>query len=292
VPAGATNTFIWSVDGQAAEVGERDVVSIDGDELTIQLNTEFRSVSVIAAGCASDGIDLRPCRRICCPSLTGLTTSCMSRCPRSTTVTLEATGVDLHCAEVFQWDFGDGTTIESNSPTETHTYLAFAPVTAAVTIVRPPECREPRVQRETVRVRLCPPPCYCVFLAIVSGFLLLLLLTLMPLIACSPDPATAQILIIVLIATVVLLAIFMLWWLLDPCCKPTLCELLRILIWVVSWALVIVGAIAIFGFCVSAIPFGLFYVLIQQVLIRILNDNQCNPGVPDIFSWPFPACRD
>ena len=53
----------------------------------------------------------------------------------------------------------------------------------------------------------------------------------------------------------------------------------------------VVGAIAIFGFCASAIPFGLFYVLIQQVLIRILNDNQCTPGVPDIFSWPFPTCR-
>lgn len=68
VPPDATDTFVWSVDGEAAEVGERDVVSIDGDELTIQLSNEFRSVSVIAAGCATDGIDLRLCPDVipCC----------------------------------------------------------------------------------------------------------------------------------------------------------------------------------------------------------------------------------
>ena len=288
-PSGATDTFLWRVDGESAEVGERDVVSIDGDELTIQLNTSFRSVSVIAAGCASDGIDLRPCEPLCCPNLTGLTASCMPRCPRSTTVTLQATGDDLECAEVFQWDFGDGTTIESNSATETHTYPAFAPFDAAVTIVRPDDCGGPRIQRETVRVNLCPPPCYCVLLAIASGFLLLLLLALMPLIACSTDPATVQTLTLIFVATVILLVIFALWWLLDQCCRPTWCELVRILIWVISWALVFVGAIVTLGVCVSAIPFGLIYVLIQQFLIRNANENQC--GVPDIFSWPFPTCR-
>jgi hypothetical protein len=61
-PLGVPATFIWNVDGANAQVGQRDVVAITGDRLTIELGTTFRSVSVIVAGCdMSDGIDLRPC---------------------------------------------------------------------------------------------------------------------------------------------------------------------------------------------------------------------------------------
>ena len=109
VPAGSTTTFTWRVDGFAAAVGQRDVVAINGPQLTINPTT-FRSVSVIAADCASDGIDLRPCEQVCCPDLTRPTASCLSRCPPSTTSTLTAIGTNIECAEAFAWEFGDGTT--------------------------------------------------------------------------------------------------------------------------------------------------------------------------------------
>jgi len=80
-----------------------------------------------------------------------------------------------------------------------------------------------------------------------------------------------------------------LWWFLDPCCRPTRCELSRILFWVFSWALLILGIIAIFC-TLLVIPFGLAYLLAQQFFLRMINDGPCGPP-PDIFSWPFPACR-
>ena len=104
----------------------------------------------------------------------------------------------------------------------------------------------PGPQRVPVTVKPCPVSCFCAFLAIASGFLLLAFLALMPLIYCSRDPATAQVLIVTMIIVVILLAIAMLWWLLDPCCRPTRCELLRILIWVFTWALIVLGFIAMF----------------------------------------------
>jgi hypothetical protein len=289
VPAGATTAFAWRVDGIAAAVGQRGVVAIAGAQLTIDLTTAFRSVSVIAAGCASDGVDLRPCEKVCCPDLTGLTASCMPRCPPSTTATLTATGTDIECAEAFDWDFGDGTAIvETTVATATHTYPSLNRFHAAVTIVRPRECGRPRIQRRTVTVGPCPPSCFCAFLAIASGLLFLAFLTLMPLIACASDPATRQALIITLIVVVILLAIAWLWWFIDPCCRPTRCELSRILFWVFSWALLILGIIAIF--CTLAIPFGVAYLLAQQFFLRMINSGGCG-AAPDIFSWPFPGCR-
>ena len=160
---------------------------------------------------------------------------------------------------------------------------------AAVTIIRPRECGHPRTQRRTATVEPCPPSCFCAFLAIASGLLLLAFLTLMPLIACATDPATRQGLIIALITVVILMVIAFLWWFLDPCCRPTRCELSRILFWVFSWALLILGIIAIFC-TLLVIPFGLAYLLAQQFFLRMINDGPCGPP-PDIFSWPFPACR-
>lgn len=289
VPPGAAAAFAWSVDGFPAIVGQNGVVAINGARLTIDL-AAFRSVSVIAAGCASDGVDLRPCEEECCPDLDGLQSTCMTRCPPSTTVTLTATGSDLECAEVFAWEFGDGTTSETLAPSETHTYANRGRFNAAVSIVRSQECGPPRTQRRTATVEPCPPSCFCLFLAVASAFLLLAFLSLMPMVACASDPATSQALIVAMIIVAVLLVIFMLWWLLDPCCRPTECELLRIFYWVFSWALVVIGIITIMGFCVSAIPFGVAYVIAQQVFQRRINDRGCDPA-PDIFSWPFPACR-
>jgi len=160
---------------------------------------------------------------------------------------------------------------------------------AAVTIIRPRECGHPRTQRRTATVEPCPPSCFCAFLAIASELLLLAFLTLMPLIACATDPATRQGLIIALITVVILMVIAFLWWFLDPCCRPTRCELSRILFWVFSWALLILGIIAIFC-TLLVIPFGLAYLLAQQFFLRMINDGPCGPP-PDIFSWPFPACR-
>lgn len=289
VPAGATNVFAWSVDGIAAAVGQRGVVAIAGAQLTIDLTTSLRSVSVIAASCASDGIDLRPCEELCCPDLSGLSASCMPRCPASTTSTLTATGTDIECAEVFAWEFGDGASAETDVPTATHAYPSLGQFDAAVTIVRPQECGSPRTQRRTVTVEPCPPSCFCAFLAIANALLLLAFLTLMPLIACITDPATRQILIIARIVVVILMVIAMLWWFIDPCCRPTRCELARIFFWVFSWALLILGII--FIFCtVAVIPFGLAYLIAQQILLRMINEGGCGPA-PDVFSWPFPACR-
>jgi hypothetical protein len=298
-PPGATTAFLWRVDGLAAVAGQLDVTAITGDELTIELATSFRSVSVIAAGCASDGVDLRPCEEPCCPDLTGLSASCMPRCDgRSTEATLTADGTDLECAEVFAWEFGDGTSTETGLPATTHTYPSFGRFEAAVTIVRSEECGAPRTQRRTAVVEPCPLPCYCVFLAIASAFLLLAFLTLMPLIACATDPGVRQTLIIIMIAVVVLMAILMLWWFLDECCRPTRCELLKILFWVFSWALVILGIIAIFcvmeamniGAIAIVLPFAFLYVIAQQIFLRMINEGGCGQP-PDIFSWPFPACR-
>jgi hypothetical protein len=288
VPAGATTAFAWSVDGFPAAVGQRDVVAINGPQLTINLATAFRSVSVIAAGCATDGIDLRPCEELCCPDLTGLAGSCLPRCPPSTTSTLTATGTDIECAEAFDWEFGDGTTAETTVPTTTHTYPALGRFTAAVTIVRPRECGPPRTQRRTVTVEPCPPSCWCAFLAIATGFLLLAFLTLLPLIACATDPGTQQALIITAGVVFVLLVIAWLWWFIDPCCRPTRCELLRILFWIFAWATIIVGVIMIF--CSTAVPFALAYALALQIFLRLINEGRCGPP-PDAFSWPFPACR-
>jgi hypothetical protein len=93
---------------------------------------------------------------------------------------------------------------------------------------------------------------------------------------------------IALIVVVILLAIAWLWWLIDPCCRPTRCELLRILFWVFSWALLIIGLI--FIFCPFPIlPFGLAYALVQQIFLHMINGAGCGPA-PDTFSWPFPAC--
>jgi hypothetical protein len=290
VPAGSTTSFAWRVDGNVAAVGQRGVIAITGARLTIDLTTSFRSVSVIAAGCASDGVDLRPCKPPCCPDLTGLTASCLPRCPPSTTATLTATGPDIQCAEAFDWEFGDGTTSETAGPATTHTYPSLGRFVAAVTITRPRDCGAPRTQRRTVTVQPCPPSCFCAFLAIATGLLLLAFLTLLPIIACVPDPGTKQILIIIMTGVVVLLAIAFLWWLIDPCCRPTRCELLRILFWVFSWALLILGIIAIFCHF-GVLPFGLAYLIAQQIFLRLINDGGCRPGAPDIFSWPFPGCR-
>jgi hypothetical protein len=293
-PSGATASFSWSVDGFQAIVGQRDVTAISGNLLTLQLQDSPRSVSVIGAGCRSDGIDLRPCDEVCCPDLEGLTAGCLPRCPaevRSTTATLTATGTDLDCAEVFAWDFGDGTTSETAQPTTTHTYPRHDRFEAEVAMIRPRQCGRPRLQRAATTVKPCPPPCYCVFLSMATAFLLLGFLSLLPLIACTTDPGTQQMLIITMIGIVVLLAIAWLWWLLDPCCKPTYCEHLRILFWVFSWALVVAGLLVIMQACASAISFGLFYVIIQQILLSFINDAGCEPGAPDIFSWPFPSCR-
>jgi PKD domain len=289
VPAGATSAFAWRVDGIAAAVGQRGVVAINGARLTIELTTAFRSVSVIAAGCASDGVDLRPCKEVCCPDLTGVTATCMPRCPPATTATLTATGTDIACAESFDWEFGDGAAAETPGPTATHTYPRLGRFDAAVTIVRPRECGRPRTQRRTVTVEPCPPSCFCAFLAVASGLLLLALLTLLPLIACVTDPTARQALIVALIVVAALLAAAWLWWLIDPCCRPTRCELLRILFWVFSWALIILGILAIF--CTfGVIPFGFAYAVAQQIVLRMINAGRCGPP-PDVLSWPFPACR-
>jgi hypothetical protein len=290
VPAGSTTSFAWRVDGFVAAVGQRGVVAITGARLTIDLTTSFRSVSVIAAGCASDGVDLRPCKPPCCPHLTGLSASCLPRCPPSTTATLTATGTDIQCAEAFDWEFGDGTTSETAGPTTTHTYPSLGRFDAAVTITRPRDCGAPRTQRRTVTVAPCPPSCFCAFLAIATGLLLLAFLTLMPLIACVSDPGTKQVLIVIMTVVVVLLGIALLWWLIDPCCRPTRCEFLRILFWVFSWALLILGVIAIFCH-LGILPFGIAYLVAQQIFLRMINDGGCRPGAPDIFSWPFPGCR-
>jgi hypothetical protein len=289
VPPHATTAFTWNVDGSAAVVGHRGVVAIQGAQLTIDLTTQSRSISVIAAGCASNGVDLHPCKPPCCPDLTGLTASCMPRCPPSTSVTLTATGTDMRCAEAFDWEFGDGAVAETTVPTATHAYPRLGQFQAAVTITRPRECGRPRTQRRTVTVAPCPPSCFCAFLAIASAFLLLAFVTLMPLIACASDPATKQALIITLGVVVILMAIAMLWWFIDPCCRPTQCELLRILVWVFSWALMIVGVIVLFC-TLPAIPFGLGYAIAQQTFLGMMNNAGCGQA-PIVLSWPFPACR-
>ncbi len=289
VPAGVTDLFNWWVDGIAAAVGQLDVVAIADEQLTIDLATEFRSVSVVAASCASDGIDLRPCPKPCCPDLSGVTASCLPRCPPSTNSTLTATGTDIECAEVFAWEFGDGTTAETAGPTTTHTYASLGVFDAAVTIVRPERCGRPRTQRRTFTVGPCPLPCYCAFLAIASGLLLLAFLILMPLIASVTDPGTKQVLIVVMIAVVILLTVVMLWWLLDPCCRPTRCELLRIFFWVFSWALLSLGIMNFFSIW-PVLPFAVAYVISQQIILRMINDGGCGTA-PDTFSWPFPGCR-
>jgi hypothetical protein len=288
-PPGATGDFAWRVDGFAAAIGQRDVVATDGARLTLDL-TAFRSVSVIAASCASDGIDLRPCKPPCCPDLDGLSSSCMSRCPPSTIVTLTATGSDLECAEVFAWEFGDGTSAETATPVTTHSYPRLDRFKASVAIIRPRECGAPRNPRKTVVVEPCPPSCFCIFLAVASALLLLTFLSLMPLVACVADPATSSVLSVALIVVAILMGIALFWWFLDPCCRPTSCELPRIFFWVFSWALVIVGALAALG-CVSAIPFGVLYVFVQQAFLQMINDRDCNPGAPSIYSWPFASCR-
>src|SRR5207244_12795572 len=110
--------------------------------------------------------------KVCCPDLTGLTASCMPRCPPSTTATLTATGTDIECAEAFDWDFGDGTAVvETTVATATHTYPSLNRFHAAVTIVRPRSCGRPRIQRRTVTVGPCPPSCFCAFPAFASGLL-------------------------------------------------------------------------------------------------------------------------
>ena len=199
-PAGSTNVFIWSVDGSSAVVGQRGVVAINGRRLTIDLSTS-RTVSVIAGSCQSGSIELRPCDPLCCPDLGAVTASCMPRCPPSTTVTLTAVGTDLECAEAFDWEFGDGATAETSGPTTQHTYPRLDRFNAAVTIVRPEECGNPRTQRRTVTVDPCPPSCLCLFLAIASALLLLAFLSLMPMIACADDPATKQALLIIMTLT-------------------------------------------------------------------------------------------
>jgi PKD domain-containing protein len=290
VPAGATTAFAWAVGGVAAAVGQRGVVAINGARLTIELTTAFRSVSVIAAGCASDGVDLRPCKEVCCPELSGLTATCLPRCPPSTTTTLTATGTDIDCAEAFDWEFGDGATAETTVPTTTHTYASLGSFDAAVTIVRPRECGRPRTQRRTARVAPCPPSCWCAFLAIATGFLLLAFLTLLPLIACIQDPTTRQGLIIAAGIVFVLLVIAWLWWIIDPCCRPTRCELARILFWVFFWAIIILGIIAIFC-SFGVLPFGFAYGVALAFFLDMINKNRCGPP-PGLFDWPFPGCRD
>ena len=202
---------------------------------------------------------------------------------------MTATGTNIECAEAFAWEFGDGTTAETAGPTATHTYPSFGRFNAAVTIVRPEECGSPRTQRQTVTVEPCPISCWCAFLAITSGLLLLAFLVLMPLIACATDPATQQALIITMIIVVILMAIAMLWWFLDPVLLANAMRareslLLRLLLGAPH-----PGIIAIFC-TIVVIPFGLAYLIGQQMFLRMINDGGCGPA-PDIFSWPFPACR-
>lgn len=288
-PNDAGISFVWREDENPPQLesASRDF----GFQLDANGN---KSITVIVKknGCTelAETVNLRTCRKKCCPNLRGLSASCMPKCPPSTTVTFTAQGEDLDCAEVYSWDFGDGTTAETNTPSITHTYSRFDQFSAQVAMVKPENCGGARVQRASVNVGVCPPSCLCAFLAIAFGFLLLALLSLMPMIACA-DPATKQVLLVILVVVALLLGIFGGWLLLDPCCRPTSCEMLRILFWVLSWALFVVGALAILQFCVSVIPFGLAYLIIQQLILNRINSQRCNPGAPDIFSWPFPACQ-
>ncbi|OGU29774.1 MAG: hypothetical protein A2057_08055 [Ignavibacteria bacterium GWA2_35_9] len=286
-PNGAGLSFTWREDeNPPVQTNSRDF------NFTIANGTKSLNVVIQKDGCPplSETVIIRACEDDCCPKLTGLTASCMPHCPPSTTVTLTAMGDHLDCAETFSWDFGDGNTAETNQPSTIHTYSQFGLFDAEVAMVRPEYCGSPRVQRSSTPVGPCPPSCLCAFLSIITAFLLLAFLSLMPMIACA-DPATKQALIITLIVVAILLSIFWLWWILDPCCKPTSCEMLRILFWVLSWALIVVGALAILQFCVSALPFGLFYGLLQQGILNRINAQNCRPGAPDIFSWPFQGCR-
>ncbi|MDI1254506.1 MAG: PKD domain-containing protein [Flavobacterium sp.] len=288
-PTGNGFEFTWREDElQPIQSNSRDFNFSIGSG-----NTKSITVVVEKDNCPplAETVVIKKCKKECCPELTGLSVTCMTNCPESNTVTLTATGNNLDCAEVYSWDFGDGTTAETTQPSTSHTYLRHDAFNTVVSMIKPENCNGPRIVRARNRVAPCPPSCFCAFLAIISSFLLLAFLSLMPIIACISDPSTSQILIIILIVVLILLAVFLLWWLLDPCCKPTPCELMRIFFWVFSWSLIILGIIAIGGTCVSVLPFVLSYTVAQQIFLGRINALNCNPGAPDIFSWPFRNCQ-
>ncbi|GEM_PF-3746417 len=282
-PGGSGLSYVWRED-------ENPPVESNSADFAVQLSNTNKTVTVIVkkAGCTdlAETVTLPVCEQSCCPELTGLEAGCLVRCPANTTATLTATGTDLDCAEAFSWDFGDGTTEETSVPTVTHRYPDFSGFRATVTMVRPGNCGN-RVQQASVGILSCCLGALCQFLTYATTFLLLALLMLMPIIACTSDPTLQQGLIIALIVVTSLLTIFWLWWLLDPCCRPTRCEMLRILFWVLSWALIGLGLLALANFCTSLIPFGLGYVVAQQIILNRINAFGCNPGAPDTFSWPF-----
>jgi hypothetical protein len=157
-PPGATSDFSWSVGGVAAAVGQRGVVAINGRQLTIDL-TLFRSVSVIAAGCASDGIDLRPCDRPLCANLTGITIQ--SGCGPGTVSFIA--NVDLpNEVEAYNWDFDDGTQTTGQQAIQ-HTYTTAgrsdgSAFKASVVVRRHAGCEPRETLPASVDVPKCVPP--------------------------------------------------------------------------------------------------------------------------------------
>ena len=290
VPAGATTAFAWRVDGFAATIGQTGVVAITGAQLTIDLTTSFQSVSVIAARCASDGVDLRPCEKACCPDLTGLSASCMPRCPPSTTVTLTATGSDLECAEAFDWEFGDGTTSETVAPTTTHIYESFGVFDASVTIVRPRECGRPRPPARTrhrktmpgiVLLRI-PGDCERLPAARLSGADAADLLFTRSGnsagvdrhhdhrgdFAGDSDVVVASRSVLSTDAVRAPENSYLGFYL--GAHRPRLHrDVLRRL---------------------ASFRSGSYYAVAQQIFLRMINEGNCGPA-PDMFTWPFPACR-
>jgi hypothetical protein len=123
-PPGATSDFSWSVGGVAAAVPQRGVVAINGRQLTIDL-TLFRSVSVIAAGCASDGIDLRPCGGTTCPTVvwtSNVSPNCNADYTRDTTLAAIVSS------------FGAPITVELRNPQGTVLDSATTPANGTVSL--------------------------------------------------------------------------------------------------------------------------------------------------------------
>lgn len=312
-PPGATNSFSWTVDGFAAVVGQRNVVVINGDQLTLDL-TEFRSVTVTAAGCAINSVDLRLCK--CPDSDLGITVTTAdgapvdpSQCVSSGLYRFTAEG-DVADAQL-QWtadgqDIGNGTEVTFNFDPPSVSLSCSDPLPASTISLTASssDLKCPDVA-SSVTLTLCRNNRFCVgcwllrlliiFFATISAIgLAVWICPAVVIVPILPIPPEAQLALqailltiaaaapwITIIAGVIAVGLLLLWWWL---CQPDWCNEWVVLFWQV---LVSMGfAFIYFGTCpaclLTLLPIGVILFLVG-VGVFVLWIIYCHPSLCKIF---------
>ena len=204
------------------------------------------------------------CGPVVCPTVTAITTN--PNPPSGTAplaVTFQATVTNPGAVVGgFQWNFGDGNSVNTPNPTASHTYTSTGTFTASVTVNGPQGCigQNPSSASVTVTVTSGNGNGHCNLLCnILCDILLILALVLLAvasvaaLVVFCGGGATLQVLAAIAGTAAVGLILLFLWGVL---CGKFFCKVLNALSWIFSFIASITGFI---GFVTSILgkPCGL-----------------------------------